>query len=336
MSTNQLTYGWWNPCSPTGEDSEREPSLVGLVLAAGQGKRMKSDLVKVLHPLRGRPLVTHVVDALEQAGVQRLIVVVGVQADLVRERLAASVQAEVPLEFVVQEQPLGTGHAVLAAEALLAGQSGDLLVVCGDTPLLTAADLLALVEVRRREKAVASFLTTFPPDPTGYGRVVRDEAGAVTRVVEESDCNSCERQIGEVNAGTYCFSLPRLWQVLHRVGRGNAQGEYYLTDAIAGLLHEGDRVVTLEVPWERVVGINDRAQLVAVEEGLRRRLLVEMMREGVTVMDPASVFVGEQVRAERDVVLEAGSVLEGEIHLAAGCRVGPFTLLRQVPRARKV
>lgn len=295
-----------------------------MVLAAGQGKRMKSSLVKVLHPLRGRPLVAHVLEAVRGAGASRIVVVVGVQAALVRQRLAGE-----HVEFVEQGEPLGTAHAVLVARPALEGFRGDVLVVCGDTPLLDPADLRRLVRVRRETGAALALLTARAPDPTGYGRIVRDDRGRVRGIVEEADASPAQRRLDEINAGVYCFAAPRLWAVLEKVGRDNAQGEYYLTDAVGVLTAAGEEVVGVPAPWETVAGVSNRADLARLEAVLRHRCLDRLMREGVAVLDPASAFLGEGVRAEPDTVIEPGVVVEGRVGLRRGARVGPFTVLRE-------
>lgn len=329
---------------PTWNSSQRswppapDPDLVAVVLAAGEGKRMKSSLVKVLHPLRGRPLVQHVLDAVRGAGASRVIVVVGVQAGLVEARLRAELEpcgvstAPKEVEFVHQERPLGTAHAVLVTRPLLEEHRGDVLVVYGDTPLLDPGDLRVLVETRRRAGAALAFLTTYLADPTGYGRVIRDGTGRVAGIVEEADCTLEQRRVNEVNAGVYCFAAPRLWGALEQVGQGNAQGEFYLTDAVKVLLSEGEAVVAVPVRPERMVGINDRLELARVELTLRRAHLEGIMRQGVTVVDPASAFLDDRVEAEPDVVIGPGTVVEGQVRIRKGASLGPLAIIRQRDR----
>lgn len=303
---------------------------VAVVLAAGQGKRMHSRLVKVLHPLRGIPLVCHVLAAVAGAGVSRILVVVGVQADQVRGGIDSwGAVRDVKVEYVLQGSPLGTAHAVMVTRPLLEGYRGDILVLNGDTPLIRPDDLRQLVRARREAGAAAAFLTTSPPDPAGYGRVMRDERGNVTAIVEDSDCTPQQREVREVNAGVYCFWAPGLWPVLEQVNRGNAQGEYYLPDVVSGFLAKGEQVVGLPVAWEVGLGINDRCQLAEVDGILRFRFLAALMQAGVTVRDPASAFLSEGVRLGKDVIIEAGTVVEGAVCAAPGARLGPFTLVRQ-------
>lgn len=304
-----------------------DPNLVAVVLAAGQGKRMKSALVKVLHPLRGRPLVQHVLDAVRGAGASRVIVVVGVQAERVRQALEAE-----GVEFAHQDRPLGTAHAVLTARPLLEGYRGDVLVVYGDTPLLSAADLRSLVETRRAAGAALAFLTTRLPDPTGYGRVIRDASGRVVDIVEEADCTPSQRAIDEVNAGVYCFAAPGLWSALEQVGRGNAQGEFYLTDAVKIMAGRGDGVVTVSAPRERTEGVSNRADLARLESALRLSRLEVLMRQGVAVVDPASAYVGERVEAEGDAVIGPATVVDGLVRVRKGATVGPLAVIKQRDR----
>lgn len=320
---SRQTSNW----SPPSSSLEADPDLVAVVLAAGQGKRMKSSLVKVLHPLRGRPLVGHVLDAVRGARASRVIVVVGVQGDRVQEALHGE-----GVEFVHQDRPLGTAHAVLATRPLLEGYRGDVLVVYGDTPLLDAGDLRSLVEARRRAGAVLAFLTTRLPDPTGYGRVIRDAAGRVVGIVEEVDCTPQQRAVAEVNAGVYCFLAPRLWGALELVGRANAQGEFYLTDAVGIMSGRGEEIVAVTVPPERTEGVSDRADLARMESTLRRSHVEAVMRQGVTVADPAAAYLGEHVEAERDVLIGPGTVVEGLVRVRKGATVGPLVVIKQRDR----
>jgi len=241
--------------------------LAAIILAAGQGKRMQSDLAKVLHPVLGRPMLDHVLDATRDAGVGRTIVIVGHQADKVRAAMAGR-----GVEFALQAQQKGTGHAVLQAAPLLAEHTGQVLVLCGDTPLLTPETLTALLATHRETAAAATVLTAELPDPTGYGRIVRDSGGAVRRIVEHKDATEAERQVHEINSGLFVFGTRDLFAALGRVGCDNAQGEYYLTDTLEILLREGKRVSAHRCPDPgEVVGVNTLEQLHAVESAMRER-----------------------------------------------------------------
>lgn len=239
----------------------RHPDVTALVLAAGQGTRMNSDLAKVLHEMAGAPLLAHVLAALESLGVGRTLVVIGHQADRVR---AAFTGADV--EWVLQAEQRGTGHAVLMAGPALEDFQGTLLVVCGDTPLLSAATLDALLARHREEGAAVTVLTTQVPDPTGYGRLVRDAEGRPVGIVEQRDATPGEKTVDEINSGVYAFDYPRLERVLSQLTAHNAQGEYYLTDTVRLLRDVGHPVAAWCAPDHReLLGINTLAQLEAAE-----------------------------------------------------------------------
>jgi bifunctional UDP-N-acetylglucosamine pyrophosphorylase / glucosamine-1-phosphate N-acetyltransferase len=253
--------------SRTPGDAGSAQSVAAIVLAAGLGKRMHSDLPKVLHPARGRPLVDHVLDAVYAAGVERVVVVVGHQADRVRAALGART-----LEWALQVPQLGTGHAVQQTAPLFAGYEGDVLVLCGDTPLLRAGTLRQLIDTHRRSRAAATVLTATMEDPAGYGRIVRGAGDEVLRIVEERDATPAEKAGREVNSGLYVFRAADLFAALARVGADNAQGEYYLTDTLEILRRAGKRVSAYRCPDAReVAGVNDRQQLQEVEAILAQR-----------------------------------------------------------------
>jgi len=242
--------------------------LAAVVLAAGMGKRMQSDLPKVLHRAHGRTLVEWVLDAVRDVGIERIIVVVGHEADRVRAELAAA-----GVEFVLQEPQLGTGHAVQQAAPLLARHQGDVVVLCGDTPLLRSETLQALHRVHVETGAAATVLTAEFTDPTGYGRVLRAADGSVLRIVEHRDASESERRVREINSGLYVFSGPLLFEALGKVRADNAQGEYYLTDTLEILRRAGRRVSAYRCADPReVLGVNDPEQLREVEEFLEQRI----------------------------------------------------------------
>ncbi len=239
----------------------RHPDVAALVLAAGQGTRMKSDLAKVLHPMAGQPLLAHVLGTLERLGVGRTLVVIGHQRERVREAFAG---AEV--EWVVQSEQRGTGHAVLMAGPALAGFEGTLLVVCGDTPLLRASTLDALLEGHQQSGAAVTVLSMRLPDPKGYGRIVRGEGHAIRSIVEDRDATPEQRAIDEVNSGIYAFRYPALERALAQLTAHNAQGEYYLTDTVSILQREGAATAVVCAPDHReLLGINTVDQLADAE-----------------------------------------------------------------------
>jgi len=314
-------------------DTEKiEPGqLVALILAAGKGTRMKSALPKVAHLVGGRPMICHVLAAAAAAGASRRIVVVGHGAASVEEAARGE-----EVEFVLQAEQLGTGHAVMAARDKLAGPSGTLtgtiMVLCGDTPLLTGGLLAELWQSHRAAGAAATVLTAVLPDPAGYGRIVRERGergGRVRKIVEQKDASPEELAINEINTGIYCFEAGPLFSALAEVGRENRQGEYYLTDVIGILAARGEKVWGMTAAnWQETLGINSRLQLAEAEAILRRRKLEELMENGVTIMDPASTFVDAAVAIEPDTVIYPFTWLEGRTVIASGSSIGPNTRIR--------
>ena len=291
---------------------------VAVILAAGKGTRMKSALPKVLHAVGGKSMLRHVMTAAEQAGAKRMLVVVGFGGDKVQAEIGAAA------EFVLQAEQLVTGHAMMQVQPVLAGFSGTILLLCGDTPLLTGQALLDLVAAHQQSGAAATVLTAKPADATGYGRILRDESGQVLGIVEQKDATAEQKQIGEINTGIYCFEAAPLFAALAGLTCNNAQKEYYLTDVLAILAQAGQQVGAVEVSdFQETLGINSRLQLAEAEAILRRRKLVELMDSGVTVMDPASTFVDASVSVGEDTVLYPFTWLEGETTIGRDCRIGP-------------
>ncbi len=299
------------------------PPLACVVLAAGQGVRMKSRLPKPLHEVCGRPMIDHVLETLAELRAERTVVVLGREADQVRKRLPEGV------EVAEQAEQLGTGHALMCAAEALPGFEGDLLVTCADIPLLTVDTLRNLIEHHRAEAAAATILTTEPEDPTGYGRIVRDQSGAVTAIVEHADADEETRRIGEINTSVYCFDVGALLPALERIEPANAQGEYYLTDAIAVLVEEGQPVRALVTPdADEVMGINTRVQLAEAERIARERIRERLMLDGVTLLDPPSTLIDAGVSIGRDTVVHPGAQLTGETSVGEDCIIGASVALR--------
>jgi bifunctional UDP-N-acetylglucosamine pyrophosphorylase/glucosamine-1-phosphate N-acetyltransferase len=293
-------------------------SLHLVILAAGKGTRMKSALPKVLHPLAGRPIIEHVLRTADELEADRTILVVGHGADDVRAALAS----RPALEFVIQSPQLGTGHALLQAEPNLAGKSGTVLLLYGDVPLLSAATLRRLLEAHRRAGAAATVLTMVMPDPYGYGRIVRDSSGRIERIVEERDASAAEREIREVNSGIYALELGPLFQSLHGLATDNAQGEYYLTDLIAAYHRAHRRLETLclESPGE-LRGVNSREDLADLTPVLRARKNRALMRDGVTLDDPATAAIDDGVTIGADTTIGPRVILQGTTTIGARCRI---------------
>lgn len=296
--------------------------VVGVVLAAGQGKRMRSRHPKVLHPLAGKPMIEYVVAALREAGVEEQVIVIGHQGESVRQALGEGYR------YAYQDPPRGTGDAVLKAEAALPATADTLLVVCGDTPLLQAETLRRLFEQHLAAGAQATLLTAHRDDPAGYGRVIRGADGRVLAVVEEQDAGTAELAVQEVNTGIYCFAREALFSALREVGTDNAQGEYYLPNALAVLVRRGARVAALEAAAEETMGINSRADLAAATAVLRRRINAALMTGGVTLVDPATTYVDATVEVGRDTILHPGTFLQGQTVVGEECEIGPFTTVR--------
>ena len=293
-------------------------SLHVVILAAGKGTRMKSSRPKVLHSLAGRPLIDHVLKTVDALHADSIIAVVGHGADEVRAALAARPS----LEFAVQSPQLGTGHALLQAESILKGQSGTVLLIYADVPLLQPATLSRLVQHHRATRAAATVLTTELPEPYGYGRIVRDAADEIQRIVEERDASGSERAIKEINTGIYCFELAGLFESLHQLASDNSQGEYYLTDLVALYRQKRMKVETLDLdsPGE-LRGVNSRVDLAELSRVLRDRKNHELMLGGVTLEDPQSTYVDADVSVGADTVIGPGVFLEGSTSIGENCRI---------------
>jgi bifunctional UDP-N-acetylglucosamine pyrophosphorylase/glucosamine-1-phosphate N-acetyltransferase len=300
-------------------------NLVAVILAAGKGTRMKSRLPKVLHKVGGRPMVEHVLEAAEAAGAERKIVVVGFGSEQVEEFLAARA------EIVLQQEQLGTGHAVLQTEAKLQGTSGTMLILCGDTPLLDGQELHKFYEAHQASGAAASVLTARADNPTGYGRIVRDANGKVSGIVEEKDASSEQKKIHEINTGIYCVEIPLAFEVLHTLTNNNAQGEYYLTDILTKLRDQGQLICGIVTEdFDMVMGINSRVQLAQAEGIMRKRILTRLMESGVTIMDPASTFIESTVTIGADTVIYPNTWLEGNTVIGTDNIIGPSVRLTNV------
>jgi bifunctional UDP-N-acetylglucosamine pyrophosphorylase / glucosamine-1-phosphate N-acetyltransferase len=296
-----------------------DQGLTVVVLAAGEGKRFRSTLPKPLHPLAGRPLLWHVLAAAAPLKADRTVVVVGNGASQVTEAVDGFDLG--PVDFAVQASLRGTGDALAAAVPLLEGD-GDVLVLSGDAPLVTPALLEILVDAHRTARADATLLTCTLEDPTGYGRVLRDGAGAITGVVEERDATLDQRRLREVGAGLYVFRRSAL-DGLAELRPDNDQGEYYLPDLVPWVLAGGGLVATAEGPPDQVRGVNDRVELATAAALLRRRLLERLMLAGVTVADPATTYVDVDVEVGQDTVLAPLTFLESGTRVGARCQLGP-------------
>jgi len=288
-----------------------------VVLAAGKGTRMKSMQPKVLHRVAGRPMIERVLDAAATLDPRSTVIVVGHEADAVKRSLAS----RPGLTFVVQEPQLGTAHAFLTTEPALTGATGTVVLLSGDVPLLTPQLLHRLVETHRRTEASATVVTAIVPNATGYGRIVR--AGEkIARIVEEKDANSAERAIHEVNSGIYAFELAGLFDALRRIAAENAQGEFYLPDLVEIFRRQGAVVETVCAPdADEIRGINSRGELASVSRTMRDRKNAELMAAGVTIEDPATTYIDQDVAVGADTILRPNVVLEGRTTIGSGCEI---------------
>jgi len=299
--------------------------LAALLLAAGKGTRMKSDLVKVLHEACGAALIDWPVAAARQAGAERIVLVVGHQADKVKAHCAG----DGAIAFAIQAEQLGTGHAVACAKVALSGFNGTVLILCGDVPLIRAETLRALIASHRERKSTVTVLTTYLENPFGYGRIIKREGGRIVRIVEEKDTTPEERDVCEINSGIYCVESAFLFETVAGLTNDNAQGEYYLTDIVS-------RAATLGVPAvafpvadpDEVMGVNDRVQLAAASSVIRRRINEALMLSGVTIIDPLCTYIGSQVRIGPDTIVHPNVHISGKTAIGRGCVIEPSVVIR--------
>lgn len=292
--------------------------LATIILAAGKGTRMKSRLPKVLHQVCGKPMVDHVLDAAAALGANKQVVVIGFGGEEVQAALGDRCM------YAWQTEQLGTGHAVLQTTALFSDYQGTIMVLCGDTPLLTKELLQGLLDKHRSSQNAATILTAQLADPTGYGRIIRSTEGFVNKIVEQKDANAEELAAREINTGIYCFESKEMFSALGRITADNAQGEYYLTDVIGLLVQDGKRVgAHIANDPDETMGVNSRTQLAEAEVILRDRIRVAWMEAGVTLMDPATTYIDTEVVIEPDTVIYPQTWLEGKTVIGRDCIIGP-------------
>ncbi|MDZ5474331.1 bifunctional UDP-N-acetylglucosamine diphosphorylase/glucosamine-1-phosphate N-acetyltransferase GlmU [Bacillus sp. 31A1R] len=291
-----------------------------VILAAGQGTRMKSKLYKVLHPVCGKPMVEHVVDQVSQLNIDHIVTVIGHGAELVKAQLGEK------SSYVLQSEQLGTAHAVMQAKESLENREGVTIVVCGDTPLIRVETMEALFKHHEEKSAKATILTAYSDDPTGYGRVIRNSNGFVEKIVEHKDASDEERTIKEINTGTYCFDNKALFEALSKVSNENVQGEYYLPDVIEILKAAGETVTAFQTNhFDETLGVNDRVALSEAERIMKKRINEYHMRNGVTIIDPMNTYIGVDVKIGQDTIIYPGTSISGSTAIGENCEIGPNT-----------
>ncbi len=300
-------------------------NIHAVVLAAGKGTRMNSSLYKVMHPLCGKPMIEHVVDALVPLALRNLVVIVGHGAEAVKEQLGNRVQ------YALQKEQLGTAHALWMSSGILGEQEGVTIVLNGDTPLVQSETLQELLDCHQAKQAAATVLTAVVDNPTGYGRIIRDENGAVRKIVEEKDATLGQKKVNEISTGIFCFDNRKLFATLPHVSNENAQGEYYLPDVLALLQEQGELVAaSVAADAEEGAGVNDRVQLAYMEQLMRKRINERHMRRGVTMVDPNATYIDSTVTIGRDTVLYPGTVLLGQTRIGEGCQIGPHAQVKDM------
>ncbi|MBM4084999.1 MAG: hypothetical protein FJ272_09445 [Planctomycetes bacterium] len=304
------------------------PETVALILAAGKGTRMRTDRPKMLHEVCGVPMLEWVAQTSREAGATRVIAVVGHQKEVIKKHFRG-----LGVEWVDQDQQLGTGHAVMVAREALRGVSGDVLVLCGDKPLIKAKTLAGMLASHRAQRASATILTTRLDDPHGYGRIIKGRDGCIRAIVEELDASPSQKRVKETNSGIYAFELKALFAALDQVKPNNKKGEYYLTDAISVLYRRGKTVVGFDTAdFAQTLGVNSQQELAQVSRLARADILKQLMDAGVTVIDPESTFVERGVKVGAGTVLYPFCYLDKGTEIGVGCRIGPFVHLRRGSR----
>lgn len=300
-----------------------------IVLAAGKGTRMKSELPKVLHEVCGKSIIQHVLDLCSTLGSQKTYVVLGHKINEIKEAIGKQFQ------IVEQKNPLGTANAVSSCQSYFKGYRGDVLIVCGDTPLLNKSVIKQLIRKHKKTKSVCTLLTTVLHNPQGYGRIIRDTSGHLVAIREDKDAVGFERDIAEINVGVYCVNAVELFNVLKSVKSNAKNKEFYLTDIIEKFRESGFKVDSMETddPNEGL-GINTRQDLAKTENIFRRRILNDLMVNGVTVVDPETTYVDASVRIGKDTVLRPFTFIEKDVIIGAGCSIGPFARLRPGTRLK--
>lgn len=303
---------------------DNEEYVITIIMAAGKGTRMKSNKSKLVHKIYGKELVKRVAELAYKIGSDDVVAVVGHMREQVQEVLGDSVK------YAYQDELLGTGHAVMQAAPFLEGKKGKVVVLYGDVPIIRPETLKKLIEKSVTSKEYATLLTAIYENPTGYGRIIRDEGGSVEEIVEEKDANSYQKKIKEINSGIYCFDIEELLKALKFIKPNNAQGEYYLTDVIKIMNDKGLKTgaVIVEDNTE-ILGVNDRAQLELLTRVLRMRINSEHMRNGVTIEDANSTYIYDDVKIGQDTVIHPNTTIQNNVIIGKNCEIGPNAFIRE-------
>jgi bifunctional UDP-N-acetylglucosamine pyrophosphorylase / glucosamine-1-phosphate N-acetyltransferase len=297
-----------------------------IILAAGKGKRMKSSVPKVLHKICGQPVIYYILQQVKLLGPKNIFVIVGHRKEPVRDYLKKAFPSVVAVDQDIQS---GTANAVKMTEDYFSDMGDNILVISGDAPLITSATLDSLVKIRYGKNLAVSLLTSIAEDPSGYGRVIKDESGRILRIVEDSDASPQERKIKEVNSSIYCFERNILRENIDSIGKHNSQSEYYLTDIVEKLIGKAETAETLITSDSReAMGINNRFQLSGVEDIIRYRINKKHMENGVTIRNSSTVYIEDNVRIGEDTTIEQFCCLKGETLIEKGCSIGPFTIIK--------
>lgn len=297
-------------------------NITAIVLAAGRGTRMKSDTPKVMHEVMGKPMIVHVLENLRSAGVDDVIVVAGFGSDKVKSAARGA-------KVVIQKKLLGSGDAVQTARNGLKRIPGNLLVICGDTPLIRPETIKCLIDTHIKTGSSATLLTVNLEDPTGYGRIVRESDGSVSAIVEELEAAPYEKAITEINVGTYCFKAADLFDALEDVKPDNSKGEFFLTDTIAIFNERGKRVSAVVTDdFNETIGVNTRNDLAEATRIMKNRILDKLMAEGVTIIDPTTTMIHPEVKIGKETVVYPNTIIEPDVVIGDGCALGPFARIR--------
>lgn len=286
-----------------------------VILAAGQGKRIKSNIPKVLHKVCGKEMINHVIDNMRSAGIDDINVIIGTGAELVKKSTESR-----NVSYSLQEEQLGTGHAVKCSKEFLKNKDGIVAIFTGDAPLTRVETIEKLIEEHISKGNSATLLSAYIDDPTGYGRIIRD-GEEVLKIVEHKDCNEEELKVNEMNAGMYCFNIKELVLALEEISNNNSQGEYYLTDVIGILKDKNKKIGALVTEYDDTIGVNSRVQLAEAERILRNRINEKHLENGVTLIDPNTTYIGVDVTIEKDTIIYPNNIIEGKTIIGEGCTI---------------